>query len=386
MKKKKFFASLLVVVLFFTMVVPTTALTVDGLPSPGDHMRDRGPGMYLVGSGFHGARIIVPDPQYSHEIDIFEIIVVGNSVEIHGETILLYATGERIYPIHEIFADGERLTFFTNKNLSGGFELYVQFREVAGGADSDMYTFINGQRGSRHGYDSSISNRSPYQLSRPIGVGSVQDVFDTSSRSTTPDLRVPRPAVLPTTPQAPIMGLAVNQPITPVEQPSSWAVEQVNLAIAAGLVPQNLQSRYTQATTRAEFTALAVALYEHMRGEITGRVAFVDTNDPNVEKMAYIGVVAGVGGNRFDPDANLTREQAAVMLARLAHALGHPLPAEAPAFSDIELISTWARDGVAQMRGAGIMGGVGNNRFDPQGPYTREQSIITIWRLYYFLR
>ena len=149
---------------------------------------------------------------------------------------------------------------------------------------------------------------------------------------------------------------------------------------------QNLQSRYTQATTRAEFTALAVALYEHMRGEITGRVAFVDTNDPNVEKMAYIGIVAGVGNNRFDPDANLTREQTAVMLARLAHALNHPLPAEAPAFADADLISAWARDGVSQMRAAGIMGGVGNNRFDPQGPYTREQSIITIWRLYYFLR
>jgi hypothetical protein len=28
------------------------------------------------------------------------------------------------------------------------------------------------------------------------------------------------------------------------------------------------------------------------------------------------------------------------------------------------------------------MGGVGDNRFDPQGTYTREQSIVTIIRLF----
>jgi hypothetical protein len=34
------------------------------------------------------------------------------------------------------------------------------------------------------------------------------------------------------------------------------------------------------------------------------------------------------------------------------------------------------------MQNTGIMGGVGNNRFDPQGDYTREQSIVTILRLF----
>ena len=34
------------------------------------------------------------------------------------------------------------------------------------------------------------------------------------------------------------------------------------------------------------------------------------------------------------------------------------------------------------MENSGIMTGVGNNRFDPQGPYSREQSIMTMYRLY----
>jgi len=60
------------------------------------------------------------------------------------------------------------------------------------------------------------------------------------------------------------------------DQPSSWAVEQVKAAVELGLVPSNLRSLYQTATTRAEFCALAVALYEGRLGEITKRVTFTD--------------------------------------------------------------------------------------------------------------
>ena len=169
----------------------------------------------------------------------------------------------------------------------------------------------------------------------------------------------------------------------PLETPSSWAVEPVNAAIAAGLVPQNLQSGYSQTTTRAEFAALAVALYETVTGaEITGRMQFNDTNDISVEKMGYLGVVTGVGYGNFAPNSTLTREQAAVMLARLANVLEQPLPPSAPTFADNAQLSSWAVDGVGEMQASGIMGGVGDNRFDPQGLYTREQSIVTMMRLF----
>ena len=164
--------------------------------------------------------------------------------------------------------------------------------------------------------------------------------------------------------------------------PTAWAVEQVNSAIEAGLVPLSLQSNYTQATTRAEFCALAVALYESLKGEITGRETFSDTNDVNVQKAASIEVVTGMGNNLFAPDDTLTREQAAVMLARLANAVGKPFLKQAPAFTDGGSVSPWAVEGVGQVQAAGIMGGVGNDRFAPKDPYTREQSIVTIMRVF----
>jgi hypothetical protein len=163
---------------------------------------------------------------------------------------------------------------------------------------------------------------------------------------------------------------------------STWAHESITRAIELGLVPQSLQGNYTQQITRAEFTALAVALYENQSGEITGREQFTDTNDINVQKAAYLGIVQGVGNDRFDPNAQLTREQAAVMLSRLADVMENPLPSQAATFVDNSEVSSWAIVAVGHVQAAGIMGGVGDYLFDPHGAYTREQSIITILRLF----
>ena len=167
------------------------------------------------------------------------------------------------------------------------------------------------------------------------------------------------------------------------EQPSAWAAPQVNAAISANLVPLSLQSKYTQAATRADFCALAVALYESAtKTTITERKMFNDTNDVNVQKMGALGVVTGVGNGNFSPDAMLTREQAAVMLCRLADVIGKPLEKEGAAFADMSQIASWALESVGRIQVSGIMNGVGNNMFAPQAAYSREQSMITILRLY----
>jgi len=94
------------------------------------------------------------------------------------------------------------------------------------------------------------------------------------------------------------------------DSPSSWAADHVNAAIEAKLVPQALQTNYTQAITRAEYCSIAVTLYETVtEKEIADRKAFDDTNDINVEKAAAIGLVSGIGNNMFAPDDKLTREQ-----------------------------------------------------------------------------
>ena len=169
------------------------------------------------------------------------------------------------------------------------------------------------------------------------------------------------------------------------DKPSSWAQEAVDKARSAGLLPLAFQSGYSQATTRAEFAALAVALYEKVAGQITGRTSFNDTSDVNVQKAAYAGIVSGVGDNRFDPNGKLTREQAAVILDRLAGILGRPLPQKAPTFNDNAKIAGWAFAPVGHVQAGGVMGGVGDNMFAPKDVYKREQCVVTVMRLYEML-
>ena len=185
--------------------------------------------------------------------------------------------------------------------------------------------------------------------------------------------------------------MVTSLPITAlaVTSPSPWAAGYVNTAIFVSLVPDDLQSDYAQPITRAEFSALAVALYETVRGEITGRVSFIDTNDVNVEKAAYIGIVSGVGNNSFDPNTALSREQAAVMLVRLTDAIEQPLPARAASmanFSDNSSIAPWAIESVGKVSASGIMSGIDEYSFAPQQKYTREQAIVTIMRIFESIR
>ncbi|MDR0292562.1 MAG: S-layer homology domain-containing protein [Oscillospiraceae bacterium] len=166
--------------------------------------------------------------------------------------------------------------------------------------------------------------------------------------------------------------------------PSSWAEEQVNQAIALNLVPLSLQNKYQQATTRAEFCALAVALIEKLTGkEITERESFTDTSDINVQKIAGLGIVTGRGGGVFDPNGGISRQEAAVILEKAARkGLGKELPAGEITFKDLG--GSYAVDAIKKMRGVspGIMSGKSADTFDPDGKFTREESISTMLKLW----
>ena len=176
--------------------------------------------------------------------------------------------------------------------------------------------------------------------------------------------------------------------------PSGWAQEFVTRGIAYGIVPQALQGYYTQNITRSEFCQLVVRyieVKEHTTidaylvrsGSTINYGAFSDTQDKNVSAAHALGIVSGVGDGRFHPNGQITREQAATMLRNLQGAMGFDITASgSSAFADSDAHSDWARPAIDYMEQNGIMSGVGNNRFDPKGTYTREQAITTFVKLY----
>lgn len=181
-------------------------------------------------------------------------------------------------------------------------------------------------------------------------------------------------------------------PAGAVDEPSGWAREAVQTAREAGLVPEELDGAYAQPVTRAEFCALAAAVYhaweeQSLLGEIEkNTVLFTDCTDGDVLLCASVGIVNGVGSGRFEPDQPVQRQEAAAMLHRLgmlrADYDGSVQGRLPHVFADGADISSWARTGVNWAYRHGIMTGTGDNAFDPLGKYTREQSIATMLRIY----
>ena len=179
---------------------------------------------------------------------------------------------------------------------------------------------------------------------------------------------------------------------------SGWAQAEVASAIAAGLVPGSLQLRYQSNITREEFCTLMVRLVEQISGQpidnylaarsLTRPQIFTDTGNTDVHAAYALGIVKGISSTTFNPSGSITRQEAAAMLARTARVLG--LNAGTPMrFADAGTISSWAVGEVDYISGITdpgtgrqVMGGVGSQRFEPLGSYTREQAIATALRLY----
>ena len=182
--------------------------------------------------------------------------------------------------------------------------------------------------------------------------------------------------------------------------PSAWAIEEIDSARDAGIVPENLDSQYQDNITREEFCEIAAALVESKTGEtmadvldqkeLTSRNPFSDTSNSDVIAMNALGVVNGTGGGRFSPNDEITREEAATMLTRLGKIMNLSGPESVElSFSDAGSISDWAYDAVGFVslcmdptNNKYVMGGTGENRFSPKDPYTREQAFASFMRLY----
>jgi len=86
------------------------------------------------------------------------------------------------------------------------------------------------------------------------------------------------------------------------------------------------------------------------------------------------GVQTGLAPGTFNPHAPISREQMAVIFANYIRYRNLALTrTELPVFEDIGAASTWAQSAIQDMRNHGIIHGVGNNRYNPQGSATRAE-------------
>jgi hypothetical protein len=176
--------------------------------------------------------------------------------------------------------------------------------------------------------------------------------------------------------------------------PSAWAVEEVSKAIESNLVPFEYQAAYTFNIKRYEFCSIIVEFLEEYfdttREEIIEdnnidlvnlTQTFVDGINEDVAICLNLGIVKGRGNGIFDGESEITREEAAVMLANLAKYLGLNTVADEAKLNDKKEVSEWAVDAVNFVLDNKFMQGVGNDIFSPKSNITREQTYIIICRI-----
>ncbi|GKX28646.1 hypothetical protein SH1V18_11260 [Vallitalea longa] len=205
------------------------------------------------------------------------------------------------------------------------------------------------------------------------------------------------------------------------QQPSDWAAEGVNQAIADGLVPEEIQCDYDKPITRREFatlmvTAIFTSFNEYNEGyeEITklgwefrtltldnflekveSDIKFTDTDDKYIDIASRLGIVNGLGDGTFKPDNYITRAEAAVMFTNYTQVIdgGNPVRG-AREIEDFYLVPDWAKDAVSMAYSNEYLKGTrdviyGMNTldikqktiFNPLDNITREQAILVVSRL-----
>ena len=194
--------------------------------------------------------------------------------------------------------------------------------------------------------------------------------------------------------------------------PSSWAQDSIIKAYDMGLIPEYMLADYSHTTTRIDFVRLAFNAIEQHSGwmqqvlydnglvdsielgpslvfdDVSFNCGYDEYDGYRVAALNALGIVLGVGNDKFEPYREITREEAAVLLSRVHSFLrwGEVRSysyknSTTNLYADNDSISSWAVYDVYNMKAIDVMNGIGNNRFSPKGTYTIEQSIVTFVRL-----
>ena len=100
-----------------------------------------------------------------------------------------------------------------------------------------------------------------------------------------------------------------------------------------------------------------------------------------VSAAAAAGIVTGVSDTEFAPEANITRQDAAVMLYRALQYKGNTLSVGELTFTDGSSIAEYARDAVSALSAVGVINGMDDGSFAPDGITSRAQAAVMIYRV-----
>ena len=179
---------------------------------------------------------------------------------------------------------------------------------------------------------------------------------------------------------------------TDMPSPGFWSHEGLDYCLKNGIMNGmgNGQVAPTGTTTRAQLVTMLYRMTDVDTDYSLYYVPFYDVEPGSyyyaaVAWASYNKIVDGVGGNRFDPDSPITREQLATVFLRYTNVYGGGATGSASLsrFPDAGSVSSWALAGMQWAVANGIVNGSAESGVDylrPQGAAAREQVATMVMR------
>lgn len=175
---------------------------------------------------------------------------------------------------------------------------------------------------------------------------------------------------------------------------SAWYFSGIDRAVTLGLMSGVSEYRMDPngALSRAMFLTLLYRL-QLARGEtpfVTAETDFTDVKRDQwyseaITWATMVGIAQGYPDGKFYPNQSITREEMCVALDRFLTAEGIEAQEASLDFEDAQMISQWARDGVAHLVTMGLVMGKTHHRFVPRDTATRAEAAILLLRLYDYM-
>lgn len=173
-----------------------------------------------------------------------------------------------------------------------------------------------------------------------------------------------------------------------IDNTIAWAKQSIDFVTERELFVGTGQNIFSpnEGMTRAMFVTVIGKVYENSFGSISGTVTFSDV-DANAYYAKYVGwanengIIKGIGENKFDPYANVTREQMAVIMYKFAALLNKAAVADVSlTYPDSASISSWGVEGAKYCQETKVIEGRTGGIFAPQESATRAEVAAVIER------
>ena len=167
-----------------------------------------------------------------------------------------------------------------------------------------------------------------------------------------------------------------------------WSYPYIKQLYDAGVVSGTSATTFepTANVTRAQFVTMIAGLAgADVSGYASGPFDDVQAGSwyaPYVNWAAASGIVSGTSATTFDPAAEISRQDMAVMLYNYAQQAGVQLKqTTATPFTDESSIAAYALPAVQALHSAGVISGMPDGSFQPQATTTREQACVVLCAL-----